>query len=153
MATTGQGQNKSAFLRELFPKNPALTLEGATEAWQKAGNEGEVSSSLYYNIKRAATGGAGGGGAAPSKPKPKASKGSKSKPVSQAVGEARTESNGNATRTAVRESASGDRERVLDRVEDRIDDLIGELKQLGGLDDALEALRKARRVVVRSHEG
>jgi hypothetical protein len=42
---------------------------------------------------------------------------------------------------------------VLDRVEDGIDDLIVELKQMGGLEEALEALRKARRVVVRSHEG
>ena len=44
MATTGQGQNKSAFLRELFGKNPNLKLEQATEAWQEAGNEGEVGS-------------------------------------------------------------------------------------------------------------
>jgi hypothetical protein len=42
---------------------------------------------------------------------------------------------------------------VLDRVEDRIDDLIVELKQLGGMDDILESLRKLRRVIVRSHEG
>jgi hypothetical protein len=42
---------------------------------------------------------------------------------------------------------------VLDRVEDGIDDLIIELKQLGGMEEALESLRKVRRVVVRSHEG
>jgi hypothetical protein len=57
MATTGSRPNKSSFLRELFQKNPALTLEGTTEAWQKAGNEGEFSSSLYDNIKREAMGG------------------------------------------------------------------------------------------------
>ncbi len=154
MATTGAGPNKSAFLRELFQKNPALTLEGATEAWQKAGNEGEVSSSLFYNIKREATGGAGEGGAAPRKPKAKAAKGPKGRPVSQAAGETRPEGNSETvTRTTSRKSGVGDRERVLDRVEDRIDDLIVELKQLGGMDDILGALRKLRRVIVRSHGG
>ena len=42
---------------------------------------------------------------------------------------------------------------MLDRVEDGIDNLIIELKQLGGMEEALEALRKVRRVVVRSHQG
>ena len=50
-------------------------------------------------------------------------------------------------------SKTGDRERVLDRVEDGIDDLIIELKRLGGMEEALESLRRVRRVVVRSHEG
>ena len=40
-----------------------------------------------------------------------------------------------------------------DRVEDGIDDLIIELKRLGGMEEALESLRRVRRVVVRSHEG
>jgi hypothetical protein len=159
MATTGVGPNRSAFLRDLFGKNPNLKLGEATEAWQKAGNEGEIGSSLYYNIKRElggkAGGGGGNGGAAPRKPKAKAAaRGPKGKPVSQAAGETRPEPNGgNATRTTSRKSGAGERERVLDRVEDRIDDLIVELKQLGGMDDILGALRKLRRVVVRSHEG
>ena len=37
-------------------------------------------------------------------------------------------------------------------MEDGIDDLIVELKRLGGMEVALESLRKVRRVVVRSHE-
>jgi hypothetical protein len=42
---------------------------------------------------------------------------------------------------------------VLDRVEDGFDDLIIELKKPGGMEEALEAMRKARRVVFRSDEG
>jgi hypothetical protein len=38
-------------------------------------------------------------------------------------------------------------------VEDGIDDLIDQLKHLGGMEVALESLKKVRRVVVRSHEG
>jgi hypothetical protein len=159
MATTGDGPNKSAFLRDLFGKNPGLKLDEATGAWQKAGNEGEIGSSLYYNIKRGlggkTTGGVGNGGAAPRKPKSKAAfKGPKGKRATPAAGETRPASNGaTAPRPASGRSGAGERERVLDRVEDGIDDLIIELKQLGGMKEALEGLRKVRRVVVRSHGG
>lgn len=156
MATAGS-TNKSAFLRDLLGKNPSLKLEQATGAWQEAGNEGEIGSSLYYNVKRElgskAGAGVGNGDSATRKPKA-AAKGPKAKRVDRPVDVARTETNEEAAPTrAIGRSGPGERERSLDRVEDRIDDLIGELKQLGGLDDALEALRKARRVVVRSHEG
>jgi hypothetical protein len=155
MATAGKGQNKSAFLRELFEKNPALKEAEATEAWQKAGNEGEIGSSLYYNIKRESKGGSGATADAPEKPRAKsASKGPKARPATQPTVKARPESDGeSAPSKATGGSRTGDRERVLDRVEDGIDDLIIELKQLGGMEEALEALRKVRRAVVRSHEG
>ena len=73
--------------------------------------------------------------------------------VGQATVEARPELYGETVLPPVSGSESGDRERVLDRVEDGIDDLIIELKRLGGMEEALESLRKVRRVVVRSHEG
>jgi hypothetical protein len=158
MATASKNGNRSAFLRDLFVKNPGLTLEGATEAWQKAGNEGEVSSSLFYNVKRAvsekAGGEAGGGGASTQKAKPK-SKGPKGVRKGRQPEAVVPESDGRQTapKAAVSRSGVGDRERVLDKVEDRIDDLIIDLKQLGGMDEALESLRRVRRVVVRSHEG
>jgi hypothetical protein len=37
-------------------------------------------------------------------------------------------------------------------VEDGIDDLIFKLKEIGGRTEVLEALRKARRILARSHE-
>ena len=157
MATAGKGQNKSAFLRDLFRKNPAIKEAEATEAWQEAGNEGAIGSSLFSNVKTALKKQAGGGAtataAAPVKPKAKsAANGPKGKRASQPVDEAISKSDGETAPNAA-VSKSGDRERLLDRVEDGIDDLIGELKGLGGLEEALEALRRARRVVVRSHEG
>lgn len=155
MATAGS-TNKSAFLRDLLGKNPDLNLGQATEAWLEAGNEGEVGSSLFYNVRRQLQGGTGPEVEATRKPKAKAkaaAQGAKVERVNRPVDQARTEPDEIAAGTEVREPASGGRERLLDRMEDRIDDLIGELKQMGGLEDALEALRKARRVVVRSHEG
>jgi hypothetical protein len=158
MATTGKSQNKSAFLRELFQKNPEVKEAEAAQAWQKAGNEGEISGSLYYNIKSTAgkTGsGSGEAGEAASKSKPKtAPKASPVKRVGRPPSVPRSDSDGKTVPSSpVSKSKTGDRERVLDRVEDGIDNLIVELKQLGGMDEALESLRKVRRVVVRSHEG
>jgi hypothetical protein len=57
MATTGKGQTRSDFLRELFEKNPAIKEAEVTEAWQKAGNEGTISPSSYYTAKKASKGG------------------------------------------------------------------------------------------------
>ena len=155
MATAGKGQNKSAFLRDLFEKNPAVKEAEAIEAWQKAGNEGEIGGSLYYNVKRAIKGVTSATAAEAPKPRAKsASKGPKGKRTSEPTVEARPESNGVAAPSKpVGGSRSGDRERVLDRVEDGIDDLIDQLKHLGGMELALESLKKVRRVVVRSHEG
>ena len=159
MASTGKSQNKSAFLRELFQKNPEIKQAEATQAWSNAGNEGEIASSLFYNIKatvaKRSRGGSGEAGEASSKSKPKtAPKASPSKKVGRPPSVPRSESDEKTVPSStVSKSKTGDREQVLDKVEDGIDDLIVELKQLGGMDDALESLRKVRRVVVRSHEG
>jgi hypothetical protein len=154
MATTGKGQSRSDFLRELFQKNPGVSEKEAAEAWAAAGNEGTISPTSFYTAKKASKGGSGATAAAPEKPKPKSSNGPKAKKTSRPVVEARPDSNGaSAPSKPIGGSRSGDRERMLDRVEDGIDDLIIELKQLGGMEEALESLRRVRRVVVRSHEG
>ena len=155
MATTGKGPTRSDFLRDLFQKNPGVSESEAAQAWAAAGNEGTISPSSYYAAKKASKGGAGATPAAPEKPRAKsASKGPKARPAAQPTAEARPESNGvTAPSSPVSRSKTGDRERVLDRVEDGIDDLIIELKRLGGMEVALESLRRVRRVVVRSHEG
>src|SRR3954447_1733312 len=121
MATAGS-PNKSAFLRELFGRKPDLNLEQANEAWQEAGNEGEVGSSLFYNVRRELKGGAGTEEEPARKPKGKATaKGPKGKRTDRPVDEGRPESDGEtATKAAERTSASGERERVLDLVEDGI---------------------------------
>ena len=153
MASTGKSQNKSAFLRDLFQKNPEIKEAEATQAWSKTGNEGEISGSLFYNIKASVAKSSGGGEGeakeAASKPKT-VPKSSPVKRVGRPPNVPRSES---VPSSPVSKSKTGERERVLDKVEDGIDDLIVELKQLGGMNDALETLRKVRRVVVRSHEG
>ena len=138
MATTGKGPTRNEFLRDLFQRNPGVSESEAAQAWAAAGNEGTISPTSFYTAKRESKGGAGDNSAAPGKP----------------TAEARPKSNGEtAPSSPVSRSKTGDRERVLDRVEDGIDDLIIELKQLGGMEEALESLRRVRRVVVRSHEG
>jgi hypothetical protein len=155
MATTGKGQTRSDFLRDLFQKSPGVSEKEAAQAWAAAGNEGTISSTSFYTAKLASKGGGSATTAASVKPKAKsASKGPKARPATKPTVEARPESNEkSAPSKPVDRSRPGDRERVLDRVEDGIDDLIIELKQLGGMVDALEALRRVRRVVVRSHQG
>jgi hypothetical protein len=159
MATAHKGPNKSAFLRDLFKKNPTLKEAEVNEAWQKAGNEGEIGLTLYYNVKREFGGEAEVAAKIPEKAGSKASpKGPKGERAGLQTKESSRESSGKpatkpATKTVVNKSGAGDREQVLGRVEDEIDDLIGELKELGGMEEGLEALKKLRRVVVRSHEG
>ncbi|MGA9923608.1 MAG: hypothetical protein WBQ29_09400, partial [Isosphaeraceae bacterium] len=48
-------------------------------------------------------------------------------------------------------AAGGDRTRVLIRLESEIDGLLHEIKMTGGLPEFEETLRKARRILVRSH--
>ena len=106
MATAGS-TNKSAFLRDLLGKNADLNLGQATEAWQEAGNDGEIGSSLYYNVKRELKGGTGSEVESAPKPKSKvAARGPKAKRAAREGGEARTEANEKTSRTAVRGPAS-----------------------------------------------
>jgi hypothetical protein len=145
-------QGKSAFVRELLGRDPEADEQAVNEAWQKAGNQGTISGSLIYKIRSGLglTGKGRSADVAAGRPKAKATKGPKDKPVAQA----QPESNGPPAESATGpESTAGNRGRTLDRVEDRIDEIIFELKDLGGMEQAQEALRLARRLVVRSHEG
>ena len=156
--STGKGvsQGKSEFVREQLSRDRTLNEKAIVQAWKDAGHEDTISGSLIYNVRSqmgltGKKGAAGKAGAA--KGKAASAKGAKAEPA------ARPQAEGNGRRASYTEPSAavaaptGDKERTLDRVEDGIDDLIGELKGFGGMDEALEALRKARRVVVRSHEG
>src|SRR4051794_35184053 len=145
------GPSKSAFVGELLGRQPEANVAAVNRAWSEAGHEGEISPSVFYKIKRER--GGNGGGTTSASVKAKAGSESEGPDVGQATVEARPELYGETVLPPVSGSESNDRERVLDRVEDGIDDLIIELKRLGGMEAALESLRKVRRVVVRSHEG
>jgi len=146
-----KGPSKSAFVGEVLGREPEANLKAVNRAWSEAGHDGSISPSVFYKIKleRGVTG--GGTTSAPVKSKPGSA--SEGPGVGQATVEARPKLYGETVLPPVSGSESGDRERVLDRVEDGIDDLIIELKRLGGMEEALEAMRKVRRVVVRSHGG
>ena len=130
----GVSLGKTAFLEAYLPSNKDANLTDANKAWNAAGNEGTLSESLFGKV-RAKLGMTGRGGASPKKQ----SASSKAQAKSVVVKPTSIKSN--------------DRAHKLVQVEDTIDDLILGLKEIGGLDDALESLRKARRVVVRGHEG
>jgi hypothetical protein len=170
MATTPKAPTRAAFLRDLFQKNPEFTEEEANAAWQQAGNEGVINKNTLYNyrseFKKQSS---GGGEAAAVKPKPKqSSKGNKPKQPTKPVERPAAQANG---RNAASEpevtsepklrsepvvgskptQAEG-QDRMLNEVEDGIDDLIFKLKEVGGKPEVLEALKKARRILARSHE-
>src|SRR3954470_1263625 len=156
MATARKGPNKSAFLRELFGRNPQASLEEANQEWTRAGNEGSISESSFYNSKSAFNKQAGGGdgveagGKAGRKPKAQAapkgkragratesverSNGKESGPepageagAATGAGEQGTTAAGGQATTGV-----GGREQSLDKLEGGIDELIFQLKLMGG---------------------
>ena len=149
------GPSRSAFVEEVLGREPEANLGAVNEAWTSQGNDGTISPSIFYKVKRERGVTDEIAPPAPAKPQPEsASKGTGARQAARATVETRPEPEGvPAFSKSAGSSRSADRERVLDRVEDGIDDLIGELKQLGGMEAALESLKKVRRVVVRSHEG
>jgi hypothetical protein len=147
----GTGPNRSAFVEEALQRNPKSNVRAINDAWKTAGNEGKISDTIFYKVKRERGRTGEDTPATPAKSKPESVS---EPPEIPSTVEGRPEADGaSASAKSVRGTKSRDRERVLDRVEDGIDDLIIELKQLGGMEEALESLKKARRVVVRSHEG
>lgn len=46
------GPNRSAFIRDKLNEDPNTKLEAITEAWVNEGNEGEITPTLYYQIRK-----------------------------------------------------------------------------------------------------
>jgi hypothetical protein len=153
MATVkGKNEGKSMFLKEYLADHPAAGKEAIDAAWQEDGNEGTISTSLIGKVRRdlgltdqgtgrrppsgskSAARGAGpaGGGRTPAK--------EDTRPVTAGL-----------ERPAAPQAADGDRARVLIRLEGALDDLLHEIKRTGGLPEFEETLRRARRILVRSH--
>ena len=164
MATaTVKAEGKSGFLKEFFVDHPDAKKAAIDEAWQDAGNEGTISISLISKIRKdlgltgegrlraRAKAAAGAGKRSSAAPKSDARKaGPKEGGRTAALANRRrdTESLGRPD-----ESQGGGEglTRVLIRLEGQIDGMIHEVKLAGGLPEFEETLRKARRILARSH--
>jgi hypothetical protein len=162
-ALKSKSLGKSSFVKEVLFDNPQANTKKVNDAWTKAGMEGRISDSLVSAIK------SGLGLARGLKSEPETASGesvtrtTKPKKNNQATSKAsgpssaranRAESNGASAEPApARKARMSDRERLLAEVEGDIDRLMFKLMRLGGLEAVEDALRSARRVVVRSHEG
>src|SRR5512135_149590 len=155
-------EGKSMFLKEYLVDHPDAAKEAIDAAWGEAGHEGSISTSLISKVRRDL----GGAGKATATVKSRArgrtgnrpSAGSKSavRAAGPAVeGRIPEKENvpvaGRPERQAEPQPAGGDRTHVLIRLEGAIDDLLHEIKLAGGLPEFEETLRRARRILVRSH--
>jgi len=158
-----KSEGKSAFLKEFFVDHPDAGISAINDAWREAGNEGTISDSLTSKIRRnlglsgkgrdtaEAKGGFGAGKRSSATPK---SKSNSTGP--KAAGPTAAKSNGTVTtetlhRSSERQSPEEDRTKLLIRLENEIDDMIHEIRVAGGLPEFEESLRRARRILVRSH--
>jgi hypothetical protein len=147
-------QGKRAFVEKYFVSNPGGNLESVNKAWTAAGNEGTVSESLVGKVRSnlGLTGKKATEVSRPIEVSAKAKTPPKPKKVSKTVKHAPPTTNGSVAPAAVI-AATGHDEDVLDELEEGIDELIHRLRELGGKPDVVKALRRARRLLVRSHEG
>src|SRR5512135_1391352 len=157
-------KGKNMFLKEYLVDHPDAGTETIAAAWRQGGHEGTISPSLIHKVRRDL----GQTGQGTAKRKSRERVGTAKRPAadskSGARGAGRSEVEG---RTPVQESshpvtagseppvasrvAGGDRTAVLIQLEGAIDDLLHEVKLAGGLPEFEETLRKARRILVRSH--
>jgi hypothetical protein len=148
----GTGLSKSAFVEEMLGRDPKANVKAINRAWTAAGNEGTISDTVVYKTKRSlgATGRRSPGESATAG----ASKLESSRTMVSAVEETRSQAKGEqdlAKTTATMTSQGNGHGRVLDEIEGEIDELMFRLKGLGGFDEVQEALRAARRLLIRSH--
>lgn len=156
MAREDNQQSKVGFLRELFSTDPDVKLAAANAAWSEAGYEGKISDSSFYVAKKEfddpTVERAGGGTASP-----KAGAVKKRNIKAGRATRKSTPTNGQEPKPTqsprTQPSRAADREQVLVEAEADIDDLLNKLREQGGMTEVLESLRRARRILVRQHEG
>lgn len=157
-----KGPSRSSFVEELLGKEPDANLKQVNEAWASAGHEGQISPSIYYKVKRE-RGGTDESSpiASKSEPGPSLSQ-AKSLPrtpkADQAAGPSEAASSPAHRQTAPSNPTTSTANRAdghgqeLHEIEGEIDELMFRLKGLGNFADVQEALRAARRLLVRSHQ-
>jgi hypothetical protein len=156
-----RSRGKSSFVKEVLFDNPQANTKTVNETWTAAGMEGKISDSLVSsikselgltrNLKNGSKTTSGGVVARTTKAKDPNQATSKTSGSASAKTN-RAQPNGtSAEPTPERKARMSDRERLLAEVEGDIDRLMFKLMKLGGLEAVEDALRSARRVVVRSH--
>jgi hypothetical protein len=163
-------QGKTPFVEKYFSSNPDGNLESVNEEWTAAGNAGSLSESLVGKV-RASLGLTGKKKAdapkpveapakakseTPAEPKKetKAKAPAKPKKVAKTVGQAPPASNGSHAPAVVIAATHHDHDDdVLEELEEGIDELIQKFRGMGGKPEVIKALKRARRLLVRSHEG
>jgi hypothetical protein len=158
MATgPGVNQGKTAFVENFLATHGDANLEAVKQAWMAAGNEGTVSDSLVGKIraklglttKRTEAASEPATPAKPAKATLKIKKGAKRGP------KPRTQANGTtaAPSPSAHTPAHEHDDDTLDELEEGIDELIQKFRELGGKPEVVKALRRARRLLVRGHQG
>lgn len=155
MATVKRkNEGKSMFLKEYLVDHPDAGKEAIDAAWREAGNEGTISTSLIGKVQKDL----GPTGKRTAQGKSRARVGTGKRSLDGSKSDARgagrevggrppaKDNSRHVTegleRPAEPRAAGGDQTRVLIRLEGAIDDLLAEFE---------ETLRKARRILVRSH--
>jgi hypothetical protein len=151
------GSSKSAFVKEMLGQDPKANVKAINQAWAAAGNQGRISDTVVYKTKRelGVTGERSSGKVGPAVPKskssPNASKPERAASPVEAISSQSKGEHASPKSTTTRTSQGSGHGRVLDEIEGEIDELMFRLKGLGGFAEVQEALRTARRLLVRSH--
>jgi hypothetical protein len=127
-------QGKSAFLRELYKKDPSASFKAVNEAWKRAGKPGAISEPLTYLVRSEM------GITKKRGVKRKASVTMAKKPAPSGAGRP-----GSAAATVA--VPAPQTKTALD-LEAEIDRLLFKVIEKGGMEDVEDALRSARRRVI-----
>ena len=147
-------QGKTTFAKEVLKKNNQANAKAVNDAWKQAGHEGSISDTLVNkvrsemkltgNIRRGRR--PAGANGAPPKAKPSAVKKTAVARLPKANGRLQA----TPAAPAVKPKAAVRYEALTD-MEGQIDNMIFEVRSAGGLPEFEDALRAARRILVRSH--
>src|SRR5512135_2348794 len=158
MATAKEkGAGKSMFLKEYLVNHPGAGKEAVDAAWRAAGHEGTISQSLIGKIRGELEPTSRRMARAKSRARIETGQRPSTGAKSDILGAGRTgkREDQSDVPTGLEQTAAlkagGDRTDVLIRLEGALDGLLHEIKLVGGLPEFEVALRRARRVLIRSH--
>jgi hypothetical protein len=153
-AATEKAPNKSKFITDYLNKTPTANAAEVNAAWTAAGRTGSISVTLVQKL-RAELGLVGNrprGRRGPRRGRGRAATNGKSSASAKATTIARSyENSGGVPGPLTLRHRALDKNSVLVELEANLDHLIYKLIELDDLPEVQDALRRARRIVVRSH--